>query len=61
MRKTRIGTPIIPRNKRDPTQSYRSVNKMFRDIEQRYYDIKKALKQLFDSTLTGHQKDGEPS
>ncbi|WP_374053655.1 phage minor head protein [Xenorhabdus taiwanensis] len=34
---------------------------MFRDIEQRYYDIKKALKQLFDSTLTGHQKDGEPS
>ncbi|WP_228005964.1 phage minor head protein [Xenorhabdus sp. BG5] len=53
MTQTRIGTPIIPRNKRDPTQSYRSVNKMFRDIEQRYYDIKTALRQLFDQRLTG--------
>ncbi|WP_340617480.1 phage minor head protein [Xenorhabdus entomophaga] len=53
MTKTRIGTPIIPRNKRDPTQSYRSVNKMFRDIEQRYYDIKTALRQLLDQRLTG--------
>ncbi|WP_072059740.1 MULTISPECIES: phage minor head protein [Xenorhabdus] len=60
MTQTRIGTPIIPRNKHDPTQSYRSVNKMFRDIEQRYYSIKKALRQLFDSTLIGHQQDGKP-
>ncbi|PHM52488.1 phage minor head protein [Xenorhabdus sp. KK7.4] len=53
MSRNRIGTPIIPRNKRDPTQSYRPVNKMFRDIEQRYYDIKKALRQLFNLHLTG--------
>ncbi|MBC8946954.1 phage minor head protein [Xenorhabdus indica] len=53
MTKSRIGTPIIPRNKRDPTQSYRPVNKMFRDIERRYDGIKKALRQLFDWQLTG--------
>ncbi|CDH24915.1 phage minor head protein [Xenorhabdus bovienii] len=57
MKQTRIGTPIIPRNKRDPTQSYRPVNKMFRDIEQRYYDIKKALRELFDQRLTGRVRE----
>lgn len=51
--KTRIGTPIVPRNKADPTQSARPVNRMFRDIENRYYQIKVALKQLFDERLTG--------
>lgn len=50
------GSPIIPRNKADPTQSYRAVNRMYRDIEQRYYDIKVALKQLFDMRLTGRKR-----
>ncbi|ENO6484163.1 phage head morphogenesis protein [Enterobacter kobei] len=50
------GSPIIPRNKQDPTQSYRAVNRMYRDIEQRYYDIKVALKQLFDMRLTGRER-----
>lgn len=50
------GNPIIPRNKADPTQSYRAVNRMYRDIEQRYYDIKVALKQLFDMRLTGRER-----
>ncbi len=50
------GSPIIPRNKADPTQSYRAVNRMYRDIEQRYYDIKVALKQLFDMRLTGRER-----
>ncbi|MDR5020017.1 phage minor head protein [Yersinia rochesterensis] len=55
---TRIGTPIIPRNKADPTQSYRQVNKMDRDIEERYLGIKTALKQLFDERLTGMVREG---
>jgi SPP1 gp7 family putative phage head morphogenesis protein len=50
------GSPIIPRNKADPTQSYRAVNRIYRDIEQRYYDIKVALKQLFDMRLTGRER-----
>lgn len=50
------GSPIIPRNKADPTQSYRAVNRMYRDIEQRYYDIKVALKQLLDKRLTGRER-----
>ncbi|OTA15426.1 phage head morphogenesis protein [Xenorhabdus beddingii] len=58
MTKTRIGTPIIPRNKRDPTQSYRPVNKMFRDIERRYYGIKETLRRLFDERLTGSERVG---
>lgn len=55
---TRIGTPIIPRNKADPTQSYRAVNKMYRDIEERYLGIKTSLKQLFDLRLTGRVREG---
>lgn len=51
-----IRTPVIPRNKADPTQSGRPVNRMFRDIEGRYYRIKVALKQLFDERLTGHER-----
>lgn len=54
--KTRIGTPIVPRNKADPTQSARPVNRMFRDIESRYYQIKVALKKLFDERLTGQER-----
>lgn len=52
----KLGSPIIPRNKADPTQSYRAVNRMYRDIEQRFYDIKVALKQLFDMRLTGRER-----
>ncbi|EGT4427276.1 phage head morphogenesis protein [Cronobacter sakazakii] len=54
----RPGSPIIPRNKADPTQSYRPVNRMFRDIENRYYQIKKALKQLLDAYLVGRERSG---
>lgn len=53
--KPRIGTPIVPRNKADPTQSYRAVNKMFRDIESRYLGIKTALRSLFDQRLVGRE------
>ena len=59
--KTRIGTPIVPRNKADPTQSARPVNRMFRDIESRYYQIKVALKKLFDERLTGIERIGNAS
>nr|WP_072053823.1 phage minor head protein [Obesumbacterium proteus] len=52
----KLGSPIIPRNKADPTQSYRAVNRIYRDIEQRYYDIKVALKQLFDLRLVGRER-----
>lgn len=50
---TRIGTPIVPRNKADPTQSARQVGRMFRDIDERYLTIKRRLKALFDERLTG--------
>ncbi|CAI2001883.1 phage head morphogenesis protein [Serratia ficaria] len=53
--KTRIGTPIVPRNKADPTQSYRQVNKMFRDIESRYLGIKTALRSLLGQRLVGRE------
>ncbi|MBJ8972723.1 phage minor head protein [Citrobacter braakii] len=61
--KMRIGTPIVPRNKSDPTQSARQVSKMFRDIEDRYLNIKRRLKELFDLRLTGRQREtnGEQS
>jgi len=57
----RIGTPIIPRNKADPTQSARQVGRMYRDIDDRYYRIKLALKQLFDERLTGTERIGNAS
>lgn len=53
---TRIGTPIVPRNKVDPTQSARQVGRMFRDIDERYLTIKRRLKTLFDQRLTGQQR-----
>lgn len=60
---TRIGTPIVPRNKTDPTQSSRQVSRMFNDIEDRYLSIKRRLKELFDQRLTGRQREtnGEQS
>lgn len=54
---TRIGTPIVPRNKIDPTQSARQVGRMYRDIESRYLDIKRNLKMLFDQRLTGQVRE----
>lgn len=54
---TRIGTPIVPRNKSDPTQSSRQVSRMFNDIEGRYLNIKRRLKALFDQRLTGQQRE----
>lgn len=54
---TRIGTPIVPRNKTDPTQSARQVGRMYRDIESRYLDIKRNLKLLFDQRLTGRVRE----
>lgn len=56
--KTKAGTPIVPRNKADPTQSYGAVNKMYRDIEGRYYGIKTALRELFDRSLSGRKREG---
>ncbi|WP_371972579.1 phage minor head protein [Lelliottia nimipressuralis] len=55
--KMRVGTPIVPRNKSDPTQSSRQVSRMFRDIEDRYLNIKRRLKDLFDLRLTGRQRE----
>lgn len=49
----RIGTPIVPRNKADPTRSSRQVGRMYRDIEGRYLGIKRDLRALFDMQLTG--------
>jgi len=54
---TRIGTPIVPRNKADPTQSSRQVGRMYRDIESRYLDIKRSLRLLFDERLTGREHE----
>lgn len=55
--KMRVGTPIVPRNKADPTQSSRQVSRMFNDIEDRYLNIKRRLKDLFDLRLTGRQRE----
>lgn len=55
--KTRIGTPIVPRNKSDPTQSSRQVSRMFNDIEDRYLNIKRRLKDVFGLRLTGRQRE----
>ncbi|MCG8709261.1 phage head morphogenesis protein [Brenneria sp. 4F2] len=52
-----IRTPIIPRNKADPTQSSRQVSRMVKDIRNRYYQIKLALRQLFDQRLTGRESE----
>lgn len=38
--------------------SRKSVSKMVRDIEERYYRIKQALKSLFDQRLTGREREG---
>ncbi|WP_074011225.1 phage minor head protein [Tatumella sp. UCD-D_suzukii] len=55
MTKMVLRTPVIPRNKADPTQSSRQVSRMFSDIETRYLGIKTDLKTLFDLQLTGSE------
>ncbi|HDS1113625.1 phage minor head protein [Pluralibacter gergoviae] len=54
--KSKVGTPIVPRSKVDPTRSAKQVSAMFRDIEGRYLGIKRALKSLFDRRLTGREQ-----
>lgn len=54
--KSKVGTPIVPRSKVDPTRSAKQVTAMFRDIEDRYLGIKRALKSLIDSRLTGREQ-----
>ncbi|WP_417932791.1 phage minor head protein [Enterobacter hormaechei] len=53
----RVGLPIVPRSKVDPTRSAKQVTAMFRDIEERYLGIKRALKALFDQRLTGRERE----
>lgn len=53
----KVGLPIVPRSKVDPTRSAKQVSAMFRDIEDRYLGIKRALKSLFDQRLTGRERE----
>ncbi|HDR2588839.1 TPA: phage head morphogenesis protein [Enterobacter ludwigii] len=53
----KVGLPIVPRSKVDPTRSAKQVTAMFRDIEERYLGIKRALKALFDQRLTGRDRE----
>ncbi len=55
--KVKVGLPIVPRSKVDPTRSAKQVTAMYRDIEDRYLDIKRALKALFDQRLTGRERE----
>ena len=54
----KVGLPIVPRSKVDPTRSAKQVTAMYRDIEERYLGIKRALKALFDQRLTGREREG---
>lgn len=53
----KVGLPIVPRSKVDPTRSAKQVTAMYRDIEDRYLGIKRALKALFDQRLTGRERE----
>ncbi|EIG0582089.1 phage head morphogenesis protein [Escherichia coli] len=53
----KVGPPIVPRSKVDPTRSAKQVTAMYRDIENRYLGIKRALKALFDQRLTGRERE----
>ncbi|QDK20845.1 phage head morphogenesis protein [Leclercia adecarboxylata] len=55
--KEKVGLPIVPRSKVDPTRSAKQVTAMFRDIEERYLGIKRAIKVLFDQRLTGRERE----
>lgn len=53
----KVGLPIVPRSKVDPTRSAKQVTAMFRGVEDRYLGIKRALKALFDQRLTGRERE----
>ncbi|MGX5076011.1 phage minor head protein [Enterobacter mori] len=53
----KVGLPIVPRSKVDPTRSAKQVTAIYRDIEERYLGIKRALKALFDRRLTGRERE----
>lgn len=53
------GTPILSRNKADPTQSARQVRRVFSDIERRYFHIKRRVRALLDERLAGQQAHNE--
>ncbi|MEG5741858.1 phage minor head protein [Enterobacter hormaechei] len=53
----KVGLPIVPRSKVDPTRSAKQVTAMHRDIEERYLGIKRALKSLLDHRLTGRERE----
>ncbi len=55
--KEKVGLPIVPRSKVDPTRSAKLVTAMFRDIEERYLGIKRAIKALFDQRLAGRERE----
>lgn len=55
--KEKVGLPIVPRSKVDPTRSAKQVTAMFRDIEERYLGIKRALKALFEQRMTGSARE----
>lgn len=55
--KQKVGTPVIPRSRVDPTRSARQVSKMFGDIEDRYLSIKRRLREVLDQRLTGREKE----
>ena len=57
----KIKSPIIPRNKNDPTQSYKYLNKTYRNIENRYKNIKLRLKELFSQYLHGVEREANQS
>lgn len=57
MKTDKIKSPIIPRNKKDPTQSYKSLNKTYRNIENRYYNIKLRLRDIFNQYLVGRERE----
>lgn len=55
--KEKVGLPIVPRSKVDPTRSAKQVTAMFRDTEERYLGIKRAIKALFDQRMTGRERE----
>lgn len=52
-----MGTPVVPRSKVDPTRSAKQVTAVFRDIEERYLGIKRALKAMFDQRFIGRERE----
>ena len=55
MIKEKIKNPIVSKNKKDPTQSHKSLNNTYRNIENRYNSIKLKIKNILDTFLTGRE------